>query len=73
MESRGISSNAEVMTVPEVARLLRVTTKTVYKLLRTGTLRSFRIGRVVRCRRDEVNRFIGECEQSTTPQIEGRQ
>lgn len=51
-----------MLTVPEVARLLRVTTKTVYKLVHAGQLRSFRVGRVMRCRRDEVARFIRERE-----------
>jgi excisionase family DNA binding protein len=48
----------EVLTVPEVARYLRVTTKTVYGLLKRGELASFRVGRVVRCRRADVDHFI---------------
>lgn len=61
----------EVLTVPEVADLLRVTTKTVYKLIRAGALKSFRVGRVMRCRRHEVDRFIAEREQSSAPHVEG--
>ena len=57
MESVAVQKNA-VLTVPEVADYLRVTTKTVYKLIGTGELASFRIGRAVRCRRQDVEQFI---------------
>ena len=72
MEARGSSETVEeVMTIPEVAQLLRVTAKTVYKLVRAGALRSFRVGRVMRCRRHEVDRFMADREQSSRPRVEG--
>lgn len=49
---------APVLTIPEVARYLRVAEKTVYGLVRRGELKAFRVGRVMRCSRDEVARFI---------------
>lgn len=48
----------EVLTVQEVARLLKVTTKTVYALIHEDRLQHFRIGRAVRCRRSDVESFI---------------
>lgn len=49
-----------VLTVTEVADVLRVTPKTVYALIKRGELPSFRIGRAVRCREDDVERFISD-------------
>lgn len=47
-----------VLTVPEVAEFLRVTPKTVYGLVKRGELPSFRVGRTLRCRREDVQQFI---------------
>lgn len=47
-----------ILTVPEVAALLRVNAKTVYALIRKAELRAFRVGRVMRCRREDVLQFI---------------
>lgn len=51
-----------VLTVHEVARMLRVNPKTVYAMAKRGELRTFRVGRVLRCRKDEVERFIAASE-----------
>jgi len=48
----------DVLTVQEVAEYLKVTTKTVYALIREGVLPSFRVGRSVRCRTPDVEAFI---------------
>jgi len=52
-------SEAEVLTVQEVADYLRVTTKTVYGLARGGDLVSFRVGRAMRFRRSDIEAFVG--------------
>lgn len=52
------TTSEDVLTVPEVAEYLRVTTKTVYALIQRGALPSFRVGRVLRCRRCDVMNFI---------------
>ena len=53
----------DVLTVGEVAHFLRVTTKTVYALIKRGQLPSFRVGRVVRCRRSDLLRYVEQgCE-----------
>lgn len=56
----------QILTVPQVATFLKVTTKTVYALARTGALRSFRVGRAVRFRSCDVHHYI---EQQTTPSV----
>lgn len=48
----------EVLTVQEVARYLKLAPKTVYALVSSGELRSFRVGRAVRCRKVDVEAFI---------------
>lgn len=69
VEPRGTAQPAvgdPVLTVQEVAEYLKVTTKTVYELIRQGQLPSFRIGRAVRCRRSAIEAFIEErLEQSS--------
>ncbi len=57
----------EVLTVQDVADYLKVTTKTVYEIIRRGSLPSFRVGRALRCRRSAVETFIEQQIQSGPP------
>ncbi|HAA85874.1 MAG TPA: hypothetical protein DCE14_05960 [Kosmotogaceae bacterium] len=50
----------EVMTIQEVADYLKLTRQTVYKLLKNGDLKAFKIGRSIRILRSEIKRFIQE-------------
>lgn len=59
MEARSAEPN-DVLTVQEVASYLKVTTKTVYTLLKASQLPHFRVGRAVRCRRVDVESFIAQ-------------
>lgn len=61
-------AGAAILTVTEVAEFLRVAPKTVYGLIKRGQLRAFKVGRVVRCYREEVLRFVEE-QTSEAPQI----
>lgn len=63
----------EILTVQDVARYLKVTPKTVYALVKAGDLRVFRIGRVVRCRKGDVDAFIAQREQAATARRGGAQ
>jgi len=47
----------DVMTVLEVAALLRVHTATIYKMLSSGELPAFRIGADWRFNRDDIDRW----------------
>lgn len=48
----------DVLTVPEVARVLRIHQDTAYDLVRSGALYGARIGHVLRVPRAEVERFL---------------
>ena len=45
---RELRSYPMALTVPEVAEILRVCTKTVYKLIREGSIPHVKIGREIR-------------------------
>ena len=45
-------------TVTEVARQLRVSNMTVYRLINSGQLGAIRIGRSYRLREDDVRRYL---------------
>jgi excisionase family DNA binding protein len=47
-----------VLTIPEVAEALRVHQKTVYKLVSERKLRAVKVGRAVRVRLTELERFL---------------
>lgn len=48
----------DVLTVPEVARLLRIDRNTAYDLVKSGALYGARIGHLLRVPRAEVERFL---------------
>ncbi|HSL57701.1 MAG TPA: helix-turn-helix domain-containing protein [Acidimicrobiales bacterium] len=52
-------SRSEVLTVAEVARILRVSTMTVYRLIKGGELAALRVGRSYRILRADVDRYLG--------------
>jgi excisionase family DNA binding protein len=49
---------ARFLTVAEVAAQLRVSTMTVYRLLKAGQLASVRVGKSYRVREDDVDRYL---------------
>lgn len=46
------------MTVSEVAETLRVSTMTVYRLIKSGQLPSVRVGKAYRVREDDVDSYL---------------
>ena len=46
------------MTVGEVADLMRVTSMTVYRLIKAGDLRAVQVGKSYRIREEDINSFI---------------
>ncbi len=46
------------MTVAEVANQLRVSTMTVYRLIKAGHLAAVRVGKSYRVREDDVDRYL---------------
>ena len=49
---------ARFLTVAEVAGQLRVSTMTVYRLIKAGRLASVRVGKSYRVREDDVDRYL---------------
>ena len=50
------------LTVSEVAELMRVSTMTVYRLIKAGDLRAARVGRSYRLRTGEVDAYLARGE-----------
>lgn len=52
-------SSARFLTVQEVAELMRVSTMTVYRLIKSGDLAAVRVGRSFRVRESDVDAYLG--------------
>ena len=52
-------SKARFLTVQEVAELMRVSSMTVYRLIKSGDLPSVRVGRSFSVREEDVDRYLG--------------
>lgn len=50
--------NAQLLTAGEVADLLRVSTMTVYRLIRAGELPAVRVGRSYRVRQTDLDGYL---------------
>ena len=53
-------TEARLLTVNEVADLLRVSRMTVYRLIREGDMAALRVGRSYRLREDDVNSYLSQ-------------
>jgi excisionase family DNA binding protein len=51
-------AQVKVFTPDEVARLLRVSRMTVYRLVGDGHLRAYRVGRSLRIRPDDLTAYL---------------
>ena len=51
-------ARARFLTVAEVAELMRVSTMTVYRLIKGGDLAAVRVGKSYRVREDDVDRYL---------------
>ena len=49
-----------LLTVSEVAALMRVSTMTVYRLIKSGSLAAIRVGKNYRIRESDVNRYLSD-------------
>ncbi|MGH7358551.1 MAG: helix-turn-helix domain-containing protein [Acidimicrobiia bacterium] len=52
-------ATARFLTVQEVAELMRVSTMTVYRLIKSGELPAVRVGRSFRVRDEDVDAYLG--------------
>jgi excisionase family DNA binding protein len=53
-----VVGRARFLTVAEVAGILRVSTMTVYRLIKAGNLPAVRVGKSYRVREDDVDRYL---------------
>ena len=53
-------ARARFLTVAEVAGLMRVSTMTVYRLIKAGDLAAVRVGKSYRIKEDDVDRFLAK-------------
>jgi excisionase family DNA binding protein len=51
-------ARSRFLTVQEVADLMRVSTMTVYRLIKAGDLGAVRVGKSYRIREDDVDRYL---------------
>jgi excisionase family DNA binding protein len=51
---------SRLLTVAEVANVIRVSRMTVYRLIRRGQLKAIRVGRNYRVREDDLNEYLEE-------------
>lgn len=49
-----------LLTVGEVAQVMRVSNMTVYRLIKSGQLAALRVGKNYRIRRKDVERYLTE-------------
>ena len=49
-----------LLTVGEVAQIMRVSNMTVYRLIKSGQLAALRVGKNYRLRRSDVERYLTE-------------
>jgi excisionase family DNA binding protein len=52
-------ARARFLTVAEVADLMRVSSMTVYRLIKAGDLRALRVGKSFRINEDDLDQFLG--------------
>lgn len=59
-EMPGREFGEPLLTVGEVASLMRVSNMTVYRLIKSGQLAAIRVGKNYRIRRSDIDRYLNE-------------
>jgi excisionase family DNA binding protein len=63
---RAMEEETSLLTVKEVAERLKCSTSQVYAIKQQGKLRSYKIGGMVRFRREDVEEYIDSCVVEVT-------
>jgi excisionase family DNA binding protein len=58
-----MDEQAMVFTVPEVADQLCVSKSTIYRLIRSGQIRTLKVGELTRVRRRALEQFLERAER----------
>jgi excisionase family DNA binding protein len=53
-------TKSQFLTVAEVARILRISNMTVYRLISAGQLPAVRVGKSYRLREEDVDRYLAD-------------
>ena len=61
----------DILTIREVADYLKVTERTLYRLVQDGKLPAFKVGNSWRFRREDLERWISEQSRGTDTNCEG--
>ncbi len=48
----------EYLTIEEVTKILKVSRTTVYTWMKSGELKTYKLGKLVRIKREDLERFI---------------
>ena len=68
--ARSSSGISRLLTVAEVATLMRVSRMTVYRLIRRGQLKAIRVGRNYRVRENDLSEYL-EAQAVSGQVVEG--
>ncbi|MGH2717937.1 MAG: helix-turn-helix domain-containing protein [Actinomycetota bacterium] len=60
MPPRKSFSGDHLLTVSEVAAIMRVSNMTVYRLIKSGQLAALRVGKNYRIRESDMNQYLNE-------------
>lgn len=60
----------ELLTAEQVAKWLQVTTRTIRRMVASGTLRPVKIGGIVRFRKADIDGMIAPDPTPTTPEAD---
>lgn len=60
MPARGDYVGDRLLTVGEVAGMMRVSNMTVYRLIKSGQLPAIRVGKNYRLRESDIDRYLTE-------------
>ncbi len=66
-----MTTDHQLLTVREVAATMRVSTMTVYRLIRDGDMPAIRVGKHFRLRADDVTSFLTARTVNAVPSGEG--
>jgi excisionase family DNA binding protein len=58
-----------LLTVSEVAAIMRVSNMTVYRLIKSGQLAAIRVGKNYRIRRSDIERYLNDRAVWVEPEI----
>jgi excisionase family DNA binding protein len=67
---RGDNTETDLLTVAEVATLLKLNQQTIRNWIDAGTLRSIRVGRRIRVHRSDVDAMLKDRARSTVTEVQ---